>query len=86
MNEVYGEINRATGCLGGAIPDASLYGEIRKASFHRCLTFLISRCGLAKKGKSFLDIGSGLGKPSLHVAVDSRLPHLSLSFGIEVWF
>ena len=83
VKAVYSEIQRISG-IGGAIPDAPLYGEITRGSFHKIITFLIEVTRLNQPGMSFIDLGSGLGKPSMHMAVDPRLPHLNLSFGLEV--
>jgi hypothetical protein len=84
VKAIYGKIGKMTGGVGGAIPCAPLYGEITMVSFHKVLTFLIEKCGLSEGRTSVLDVGSGLGKPSLHVSADPRLPNVVWSFGIEV--
>lgn len=49
-------------------------------SFQRVVDFLKEYCRLTETSH-FLDIGAGLGKPNLHVAID---PGVEMSFGIEL--
>lgn len=60
-------------CFLGA---CSLYTLVRVSP----VNFEQARCGLDTSSK-FIDVGSGLGKPNLHVAQD---PGVALSYGVEM--
>ena len=79
VNEVYKAIRKRSGDIGGNGSGGPMYGEITESSMDGIVNYLVRSCNLSKDSK-FLDIGSGLGKPSLHVmaSVDP-----SLSVGIE---
>ena len=79
VNALYVLLQTATGALGGNGAGGAIYGELAKAAFQRVLDFLVRWCELGPTS-TFLDIGSGLGKPNLHVAVD---PGVEFSYGIE---
>jgi hypothetical protein len=76
---VYKAIRNRSGDIGGNGSGGPMYGEITESSMDGIVNYLVRSCNLSKDSK-FLDIGSGLGKPSLHVmaSVDP-----SLSVGIE---
>ena len=80
VNCVYRIIRKATGSLGGNAAGGAIYGEITQKSFARIMAFLKERCELTSKSR-FIDIGSGLGKPNFHAAVD---PGVELSYGMEL--
>ncbi|KAH8092783.1 hypothetical protein JL720_4947 [Aureococcus anophagefferens] len=69
----------ATGATGGGANGGAIYGEIGAASFQKVVDLLKERCGL-DEDSYFLDVGSGLGKPNLHVAQD---PGVAVSVGVE---
>ena len=60
--------------------DDGLAGEMRVGSMHTIVQFLMDECGMGP-GSTFLDIGSGLGKPVLHAALHAQVQH---ALGIEV--
>lgn len=78
--EVYKTIRKQTGALGGNAAGGAIYGEITRNSFQRVVDFLKINCDFSETSL-FLDVGSGLGKPSFHVSID---PGVEISFGIEL--
>ncbi|KAG7399342.1 hypothetical protein PHYBOEH_009144 [Phytophthora boehmeriae] len=80
VTEVYRAIHKRTGSLGGNAAGGAIYGEITQASFQRVVDYLKQNCELSTTSR-FLDVGSGLGKPNFHVAVD---PGVKVSYGIEL--
>ncbi|CEG36664.1 conserved hypothetical protein [Plasmopara halstedii] len=80
VSEVYKAIRKQTGSLGGNAAGGAIYGEITQASFQRVVDYLKEFCELSESSR-FIDVGSGLGKPNFHVAVD---PGVQLSYGIEL--
>ena len=79
VDKIYSLIKKTDGNLGGGGYNASIYGEITKHSMQKIIDFLIDKCALSHDS-TFLDIGSGLGKPNFHV-IAYALPRLSI--GIE---
>lgn len=61
--------------------DASgaIYGKLTSDSMQKVEDAMISHCGLGK-GSVFIDVGAGLGKPSIQVA---QYPGMATSYGIE---
>jgi len=76
---MYKEINLKTGRIGGNASGGPIYGELTVGSMHKMIHLMIQHTGL-DKDSTFIDVGSGLGKPNLHVAAD---PGVYLSVGIE---
>ena len=76
--QLYRAIQHADGMLNGT--DDGLAGEMRVGSMHTIVQFLMDTCSMGP-GSTFLDIGSGLGKPVLHVALHAQVQH---ALGIEV--
>ena len=58
----------------------SVYGEMTQHSMQTILELLVNEAGLGASSK-FIDVGAGLGKPSLHAAL---YPGVTVSFGVEV--
>ena len=58
---------------------ATTYGELKCSSFQKLCDYLKAHMSFGTDSK-FLDIGSGLGKPNLHVLLD---PGVEYSFGVE---
>ena len=56
-----------------------IYGEITMCSMQKIIEYLKKQC-MFDSSSIFLDIGAGLGKPNIHVAVETG----ALSVGIEV--
>lgn len=80
VTEVYKTIRKQTGALGGNAAGGAIYGEITQASFQRIVDYMKDKCELSE-ASLFLDVGSGLGKPNFHVAID---PGVEVSYGIEL--
>lgn len=80
VSEAYRAIRKQTGALGGNAAGGAIYGEITQASFQRIVDFLKENCELSSSSR-FLDVGSGLGKPNFHVAID---PGVDVSYGVEL--
>jgi hypothetical protein len=57
-----------------------VYGEITKGTFQKIIDEMKIHAEFDEKS-TFIDVGSGLGKPCLHVAQD---PGVNFSFGIEL--
>jgi len=80
VKKLYSVIKKRSGAVGGYGHHGPVYGEITMGSFQKVVDFLKEHCQLDETSQ-FLDIGAGLGKPNLHVALD---PGVSMSFGIEL--
>jgi hypothetical protein len=81
VNALYVLLHTATGALGGnADGRGGIYGELAKAAFQRVLDFLVLHCELGPTS-AFMDMGSGLGKPNFHAAVEAGLRY---SVGVEI--
>ena len=80
VNAVYTDVQRATGSLGGNASGGAIYGEVTKQSVQRVLDVLREKCELGPTS-SFIDIGSGLGKPNFHASVEGGLRY---SVGVEI--
>lgn len=80
VQKLYSVIQKRSGAVGGYGHNGPIYGEITMGTFQKILNFLRDSLDFTSDS-AFLDIGSGLGKPSLHAAVD---PGCRLSFGLEV--
>ena len=78
--EVYREIKGFIGDLGGGGSGEAIYGEMTEFAMQRVVNTMKTECEFTKDS-IFLDIGSGVGKPSLHVTQD---PGVRLSMGIEL--
>jgi hypothetical protein len=80
VNAVYADVQRATGSLGGNASGGAIYGEVTKQSVQRVLDVLREKCELGPTS-TFMDIGSGLGKPNFHASVEAGLRY---SIGVEI--
>ncbi|KAJ0392676.1 hypothetical protein P43SY_006955 [Pythium insidiosum] len=80
VTEAYKAIRKKTGALGGNGAGGAIYGEITQNSFQRVVDYMKAHCELTERSL-FLDVGSGLGKPNFHVAID---PGVEVSYGIEL--
>ena len=80
VNAVYKLVRRRTGKLGGGGAGGAIYGEVTQKSFARIVDLLKTKCEL-DSSSTFIDIGAGLGKPNLHVALD---PGVKASVGVEL--
>ena len=77
MYQASDKVNRE---MGGSGSGGSVYGEITSHSFQKICSYLKQHMNFDRTSY-FLDIGAGLGKPSLHVLLD---PGVQFSFGVEI--
>lgn len=80
VKHLYRVIQKSSGAVGGYGHNGPVYGEITMGTFQKVVNAMVKHTGF-EAGSSFVDIGAGLGKPSLHVALN---PGVQLSCGIEV--
>ena len=80
VETVYRIVHKTTGTLGGNGSGGAIYGELTKSSMHKLVKLMVASTNLGPKSR-FLDVGSGLGKPNLHVA---QYPGVKVSIGIEL--
>jgi hypothetical protein len=78
--KVYKMVRKLTGSIGGNGYCGPIYGELTMGSMHKMIDLMITHCHLSKDSK-FIDVGSGIGKPNLHVA---QYPGVAFSCGVEV--
>lgn len=76
----YGIVKKLTGSIGGNASGGPIYGELTIGSMQKVVRILKTVTGLDSSSR-FIDVGSGIGKPSIHVAQD---PGVAFSYGIEV--
>ena len=77
---VYKFVRQLTGTLGSDGSGGPINGELRVGCMQKIIAFLVAFCSLTSSSR-FVDIGSGQGKPSFHVA---QSPGVRLSIGVEV--
>jgi len=80
VKTVYSIIRAATGSIGGNADGGAIYGETTAFSLQNIINLMKAHTNFTSDS-SFIDVGSGLGKPNLHVAQD---PGVRFSYGIEV--
>lgn len=80
VKKLYKVIKKHSGAVGGYGHNGPVYGEVTMVSFQKIVDYLAENLNFGPHS-SFLDIGAGLGKPNLHVAVS---PGVEYSFGIEI--
>jgi len=78
--KAYALIQKMTGKIGGNAHGGAIYGELTIGSMQRLVDLMKRRTGFDQHSR-FIDVGSGLGKPSIHVAQD---PGVAFSYGIEM--
>lgn len=78
VNAAYSDVQRASGHIGGEAHGGAIYGEMAKGDMQRLIEVLRTVTQL-NRGSVFLDIGAGLGKPSIHVAIEIGC----LAIGVE---
>mmetsp|Transcript_1588 Transcript_1588/g.2149 ORF Transcript_1588/g.2149 Transcript_1588/m.2149 type:complete len:397 (-) Transcript_1588:162-1352(-) len=78
--KVYKLIHRQTGAIGGNGSFGAIYGELTVGSMQKMIDLMKEHTEFTSSSR-FIDVGSGLGKPSLHVAQD---PGVEFSYGIEM--
>mmetsp|Transcript_25622 Transcript_25622/g.37867 ORF Transcript_25622/g.37867 Transcript_25622/m.37867 type:complete len:364 (+) Transcript_25622:129-1220(+) len=77
---IYRLIRNSTGAIGGNGSFGAIYGELTTGSMQKMVNLMKEHTGLDKNSK-FIDVGSGIGKPNLHVNED---PGVDFSYGIEM--
>ena len=81
VEKVYQIVRKITGTLGGSgSQEAPIYGELTQGSMTKMVDLMKEHTNL-DSSSFFLDVGSGIGKPNFHVAID---PGVQVSFGLEV--
>jgi len=80
VRRTYRIIGKLTGSLGGNASHGPIYGELTMGSMQKMVNLMKEHTGLDSTSR-FIDVGSGIGKPNLHVAQD---PGVEFSYGIEV--
>lgn len=80
IQQLYRSIQKSTGAVGGYGHNGPIYGEVTMGTFQKVVDFLRENLNFGPSS-TFLDIGSGLGKPNMHVAVD---PGVQFSCGVEL--
>lgn len=79
VKRMYKVVHKCTGSLGGNGAGGSIYGELTRQSMQNVTEFMCLE-GELGPDSIFIDIGAGLGKPNLHVALD---PQVRFSVGID---
>lgn len=80
ITHMYTTFHKTTGMIGGNGYNGAMYGELTRGSMDKIFEFMKTQCEFGKSSR-FIDIGSGLGKPSYHALLASQC---ELSFGIEL--
>jgi len=80
VKSIYKIIRKCTGSLGGNGNFGAIYGEATMGCMQRVVNLLKEHCEF-DSSCSFIDVGSGLGKPNFHVAQD---PGVRISLGVEL--
>ena len=80
VRALYALIHNKTGNLGGNAACGPIYGELTSGSMQTVIDLMKQYTYLGPLSK-FIDVGSGLGKPNLHVMYD---PGVAFSYGIEM--
>ena len=80
VKQVYSIVKKLTGSIGGNGSFGPIYGELTMGSMQKMINLMKEHTNFNATSR-FIDVGSGIGKPNLHVAQD---PGVELSYGIEV--
>jgi hypothetical protein len=80
VENIYNIVKKHTGSLGGNAIGGAIYGELTMGSMQKMVNLMKQHTNLSANSV-FLDVGSGIGKPNLHVAQD---PGVHTSIGIEM--
>ena len=78
--QVYNLVKQLTGSIGGNGHGGAIYGELTVGSMQKMVELMKIHTNLGPDSR-FIDVGSGLGKPNLHVSQD---PGVEFSYGIEM--
>jgi hypothetical protein len=77
---VYKIVRKLTGNLGGNGYCGPIYGELTMHSMQKMIDLMVEHTAFSDKSR-FIDVGSGIGKPNLHVA---QYPGVAFSCGVEL--
>jgi len=80
VDSVYKIVKKLTGSIGGNGYSGPIYGELTKHSMQKMIDLMVEHTGFCDKSR-FIDVGSGIGKPNLHVA---QYPGVEFSCGVEM--
>jgi hypothetical protein len=80
VDTVYKIVRKLTGNIGGNGYSGPIYGELTKHSMQKVIDLMVKTTGFSSSSR-FIDVGSGIGKPNLHVA---QYPGVEFSCGIEL--
>lgn len=80
VENVYNIVKKHTGSLGGNAIGGAIYGELTMGSMQKMINLMKQHTNF-NSNSIFIDVGSGIGKPNLHVAQD---PGVEASIGIEM--
>lgn len=80
VQDIYKIISKLTGSVGGNGSFGAIYGELTVGSMQKIIDLMKSYTDFSSASR-FIDVGAGLGKPSLHVCQD---PGVEFSYGIEM--
>jgi Histone methylation protein DOT1 len=79
VRSVYKIVRQRTGSIGGNGCFGPIYGELTTGSMQKIINMMKEHTNF-DSSSLFIDIGSGIGKPNLHVSQD---PGVQVSLGIE---
>lgn len=80
VTEVYSIVRKLTGSIGGNGYCGPIYGELTMNSMQKVVDWMIRYTNFNSSSR-FIDVGSGIGKPNLHVA---QYPGVAYSCGVEM--
>jgi hypothetical protein len=80
VKQMYGIVRKLTGSIGGNGYSGPIYGELTMGSMAKMIQYMMDYTKLNSSSR-FIDVGSGIGKPNLHVA---QYPGVEFSCGVEM--
>jgi hypothetical protein len=80
VKHLYGIVRKLTGSIGGNGYSGPIYGELTMGSMAKMIQYMMDYTELSSSSR-FIDVGSGIGKPNLHVA---QYPGVEFSCGVEM--
>ena len=80
VDSVYKIVRKLTGNIGGNGYSGPIYGELTKHSMQKMIDLMTKHTSFSSSSR-FIDVGSGIGKPNLHVA---QYPGVEFSCGVEM--
>jgi hypothetical protein len=80
VRKVYSIVRKLTGSIGGNGSCGPIYGELTIGSMQKVINAMREHTEFNEASR-FIDVGSGIGKPNLHVCQD---PGVEFSYGVEI--